>query len=153
MDAVLIVGCGYLGRRVASRWLAEGRRVFATTRSAARADELRAAGFEPVVCDVTEPSSLAGLRRRRITLPRTVASELAVHLADVGRGPGDFVFPAPEVGRSASRCSGAGCGGQRRRRRGWTDSGSTTCGTRRSRCGSRLGRIQKRCPLVRGTCR
>ena len=28
----LIVGCGYLGRRVAARWLAAGRRVAALTR-------------------------------------------------------------------------------------------------------------------------
>lgn len=49
----LVVGCGYLGTRVARRWLAAGDRVFGITRTAARADTLAAAGITPVVCDVT----------------------------------------------------------------------------------------------------
>jgi nucleoside-diphosphate-sugar epimerase len=57
----LVVGCGYLGRRVAQRWRAEGHRVFATTRRPERAAELRAAGIEPVVCDVLSPDSLRAL--------------------------------------------------------------------------------------------
>jgi nucleoside-diphosphate-sugar epimerase len=57
----LIVGCGYLGRRVAQRWRTEGHRVFATTRRPERAAELRAAGIEPVVCDVLAPDSLRAL--------------------------------------------------------------------------------------------
>ncbi len=61
MDDVLIVGCGYLGRRLAERWRAQGRRVLATTRNPARADEFRAADIEPIVCDVTEPAGLAAL--------------------------------------------------------------------------------------------
>jgi nucleoside-diphosphate-sugar epimerase len=58
---VLIVGCGYLGRRVAGRLSEAGRRVLATTRSAARAEEFRAAGLVPIVCDVTDPATLGGL--------------------------------------------------------------------------------------------
>ena len=42
----LIVGCGYLGRRVAARWRAPGRRVLATTRSPQHASELAALGLE-----------------------------------------------------------------------------------------------------------
>src|SRR3954451_12434504 len=61
MSGILIIGCGYLGRRLAARCLAEGRRVFATTRSAERADEFRTAGLEPIVCDVTDPPSLVAL--------------------------------------------------------------------------------------------
>jgi nucleoside-diphosphate-sugar epimerase len=57
----LIVGCGYLGLRVLPLWRAAGDRVFATTRRPARADELRRLGAEPVVCDVLDPASLAGL--------------------------------------------------------------------------------------------
>jgi nucleoside-diphosphate-sugar epimerase len=57
----LIIGCGYLGRRLASLWLAEGHRVFATTRSAERAAEWRRQGIEPIVCDVLDPDSLRGL--------------------------------------------------------------------------------------------
>jgi nucleoside-diphosphate-sugar epimerase len=49
----LVVGCGYLGERVARRWLAAGDRVVAVTRRPARAAELAAAGIEPLVADVT----------------------------------------------------------------------------------------------------
>src|SRR6516165_10134582 len=61
MGDILLFGCGYLGRRVAERYLAEGRRVHAATRSPARAAEFRAAGLVPVLCDVTDPSSLQNL--------------------------------------------------------------------------------------------
>ena len=58
MSDVLVVGCGYLGRRVAAQQLAAGRRVFATTRSPHRAEEFQRLGLEPVHCDVLEPDSL-----------------------------------------------------------------------------------------------
>lgn len=51
-SARLVVGCGYLGERVARAWLAAGDRVLAVTRRAARAAELAAFGIEPVVADV-----------------------------------------------------------------------------------------------------
>jgi len=57
----LIVGCGYLGLRVAKRWVAGGDSVFALTRSKARAAELEAAGIFPIVGDVTQPNSLDNL--------------------------------------------------------------------------------------------
>jgi len=56
MQSHLIIGCGYLGRVVARRWLDQGHLVAALTRS--RSDELRSLGIEPVLGDVTEPSSL-----------------------------------------------------------------------------------------------
>jgi uncharacterized protein YbjT (DUF2867 family) len=40
--AKLILGCGYLGRRVARLWLAAGEEVYAVTRSAERAELLAA---------------------------------------------------------------------------------------------------------------
>lgn len=55
----LVVGCGYLGRRVADAWLASGRRVIALTRT--RAESLAAAGIEPIVGDVLDPASLAAI--------------------------------------------------------------------------------------------
>ncbi|MCA8983367.1 MAG: SDR family oxidoreductase [Planctomycetaceae bacterium] len=57
----LVVGCGYLGERVATLWSEQGLRVAVTTRSAERAERLRAAGFTPFVCDVLDPASLARL--------------------------------------------------------------------------------------------
>src|SRR5215207_4117321 len=55
----LVVGCGYLGRRVAARWVAAGRRVAALTRR--NADALAALGIEPVVGDVSDPATLRNL--------------------------------------------------------------------------------------------
>ena len=57
----LIVGCGYLGRRVAARWLEAGDEVFALTRSEDNAATLRQRGILPVVGDVTSAASLAPL--------------------------------------------------------------------------------------------
>jgi nucleoside-diphosphate-sugar epimerase len=58
-DTRLIIGCGYLGRRVAAKWLAQGRRVAGLTRS--HPDELRAIGIEPIVADVMLPTTLQAL--------------------------------------------------------------------------------------------
>ena len=49
----LIVGCGYLGQRVARRWIQSGSTVFATTRSAANADILSSENILPIIGDVT----------------------------------------------------------------------------------------------------
>jgi len=76
----LIVGCGYLGRRVGARWVEQGHEVFATTRSPERAEEWKKgtgltrrnrpkgashksapSAFSPVVADVTRPETLSGL--------------------------------------------------------------------------------------------
>jgi nucleoside-diphosphate-sugar epimerase len=59
--AKLIIGCGYLGRRVAARWLARGQRVLATTRSSTKAADLSRMGVEPVVCDVLDRRTLTNL--------------------------------------------------------------------------------------------
>ena len=57
----LIVGCGYLGRRVADLWRDRGDHVTVLTRSVERAAELRANGFHPVVGDVLDAASLSQL--------------------------------------------------------------------------------------------
>jgi nucleoside-diphosphate-sugar epimerase len=54
----LIVGCGYLGRRVASRLIERGERVLGTTRRESNADVLSSLGIEPVVLDVLAPSNV-----------------------------------------------------------------------------------------------
>lgn len=58
MSATLIVGCGYLGARVARRLVERGERVIGTTRSPQRADALAALGVEPILLDVLDPGSL-----------------------------------------------------------------------------------------------
>jgi nucleoside-diphosphate-sugar epimerase len=57
----LVLGCGYLGARVAERWLAAGDVVMATTRSMDRAKEFETLGLQPIVADVTQPETLAQL--------------------------------------------------------------------------------------------
>ena len=59
--AKLICGCGYLGLRVAERWLEAGEQVFAVTRSSRRAEELKGRGLSPLLADVTDPATLADL--------------------------------------------------------------------------------------------
>src|SRR5262249_12394551 len=59
VPTALVIGCGYLGRRVAVAWRDQGRTVYALTRS--RADELAATGLSPIVADVTDPASLSHL--------------------------------------------------------------------------------------------
>ncbi|HEV3025499.1 MAG TPA: SDR family oxidoreductase [Pirellulales bacterium] len=56
----LVVGCGYLGSRVARRWHNAGDEVFVVTRSAGRAAALAAEGYRPLVADVTESETLGG---------------------------------------------------------------------------------------------
>lgn len=55
----LVIGCGYLGGRVAAAWRQAGHRVTALTRN--RADTLAQQGIEPVVGDVLDPASLTQL--------------------------------------------------------------------------------------------
>lgn len=57
----LIIGCGYLGRRVGRLLQRRGETVFGTTRSAAKGDVLRGWGIEPIVADVLDPATLDGL--------------------------------------------------------------------------------------------
>jgi len=57
----LVIGCGYLGRRVAAAWLQAGREVVALTRSTANAEKLSCLGIRPVVGDICEPAALAEL--------------------------------------------------------------------------------------------
>ncbi|HWB08922.1 MAG TPA: SDR family oxidoreductase [Pirellulales bacterium] len=61
MTVRLIFGCGYLGHRVARRWLAAGDRVYAVTRRIERAATWQGEGIRPLVADVTTPETLAGL--------------------------------------------------------------------------------------------
>jgi nucleoside-diphosphate-sugar epimerase len=62
----LIIGCGYLGRRVAARWLAQGHTVHGMTRD--KAAELRALGIRPIVGDVRELLDFAELPQAETVL-------------------------------------------------------------------------------------
>lgn len=55
----LIVGCGYVGLRLARHWVKQGKEVWATTRSLERAAELSAFGLRPLVLDVTQETKFS----------------------------------------------------------------------------------------------
>jgi nucleoside-diphosphate-sugar epimerase len=57
----IIFGCGYLGERVAARWLSAGDQITVVTRSEARARHVRQIGYETIVADITRPETLASL--------------------------------------------------------------------------------------------
>ena len=59
--AKLVVGCGYLGWRVATRWRDRGHAVAAVTRDAIRAQRMRHDGLTPIVADITRPESFSGV--------------------------------------------------------------------------------------------
>ena len=57
----LVVGCGYLGRRVARAWVSAGDDVYALTRSESRGSDFRTEGIQPVIGDVTRSDTLDAL--------------------------------------------------------------------------------------------
>ncbi len=56
-----VVGCGYLGNRVARLWRAEGDEVRVTTRSSERAAKLRDEGLDAIQLDVVQAGSWPAL--------------------------------------------------------------------------------------------
>ena len=60
-QADLIIGCGYLGRRLAIRHLAQGKTVFGTTRNTNHAKQLAALGVRPLLLDVMQSLTFASL--------------------------------------------------------------------------------------------
>ncbi len=59
--STLIVGCGYLGRRVGEILAKRHENVFGTTRHVERKPELAALGITPLIADVLDPTSLVSL--------------------------------------------------------------------------------------------
>ena len=57
----LVLGCGYVGRRLARALAGRGMEGVGTTRNPARAAEVAAAGARPVLADVMRPETLAPL--------------------------------------------------------------------------------------------
>jgi nucleoside-diphosphate-sugar epimerase len=100
----LIIGCGYLGRRIATLWLAEGHRVHATTRRPAEADAFRSQALDPVVCDVLDAESLkrlppantvvyaVGFDRSAGATMRSVYVDGLARVLDILPPPGRFLY-------------------------------------------------------------
>ncbi len=64
----LVIGCGYLGERVAQRWLDSGHETWALTRSELRAARLVNSGISPVIGDILDPDSLKKLPQAETAL-------------------------------------------------------------------------------------
>lgn len=75
---IVIAGCGYLGKAVATRLRQEDHRVIGVTRTDDSAAALAAEGFEARVGDIAEPAFVASLP----------AAEVVIHCAASGRGGG-----------------------------------------------------------------
>ena len=76
--AKLIFGCGYLGLRVARRWLALGHEVWAVTRTKERGEQLAKEGIRPLVKDIVADT--------QILLPQGVETILFAVGYDRGSG-------------------------------------------------------------------
>lgn len=100
MKPVLIIGCGYVGCRLAQEWLSRGSTVAALARNPERADELAKLGVSPVPGDLKDIWSL-----RRLD----VAEKLIYYLAPPPAGGTNdtwmrnFVAALP-VNRPPARC-------------------------------------------------
>ena len=82
-DAALIVGCGYLGKRLAAALVAKRRTVYATTRDQAKTPALASLGVRPMILTVTQPVTYASLT------PALQASSLDVYyMVPPGRAAG-----------------------------------------------------------------
>jgi nucleoside-diphosphate-sugar epimerase len=60
----LIVGCGYVGLPLGAELVRQGHEVFGLRRSALVTGELKSAGIQPLIGDVTKPETLAKLPRQ-----------------------------------------------------------------------------------------
>ena len=58
----LIVGCGYLGKVLATKLIQLGCHVYGTTRSAQKAQTLGKLGVRPLLVSVTQPVTYAALQ-------------------------------------------------------------------------------------------
>src|SRR5216117_79332 len=57
----LIVGCGYVGLPLGVELLKQGHEVFGVRRTGAAVAELKAAGIQPLIADITKRDELAKL--------------------------------------------------------------------------------------------
>lgn len=88
---VLILGCGFTGRRVAARLIARGIRVIGTTRHPERLAELARTGLEVRRLEVLEPHTILH------ALDDVPADLRVVHSIPVVQGPEGWFDPTPRL--------------------------------------------------------
>lgn len=64
----MVVGCGYLGQRVAAKWAEAGDEVFAVTRSSEKAADFEKRGWQPIVADLIRGQDLKRIPRVDVML-------------------------------------------------------------------------------------
>lgn len=58
LDSVLIIGCGWIGTKLATTLISQNINVFGTTRSAEKASSLRSLGIEPIIFDLEKEEAI-----------------------------------------------------------------------------------------------
>lgn len=103
MQGVIVLGCGYTGRRVAARLLARGVRVVAGDRDPAALGPVAARGATAVRLDTASPASWAELTRATAGLPPACAVLLTIPPLDCVGAPldatGALLDALPRPGR------------------------------------------------------
>lgn len=118
MASRLIVGCGYVGMRVASKWLKQGDSVFAITRSNARANELSQCGINPIVWDWLV-GGIPNVNASIGTFPELKASKFATILIAVTHSEQHGLPPVETHTRGLNHLASL------LKTMGWWDSGQT----------------------------
>jgi nucleoside-diphosphate-sugar epimerase len=90
-STALIVGCGFLGQRLARRLIDRGLTVLGTTRTERRMPELADMGIQPLMVSVTEPLTFAALK------PALEAEALDVYYMVPPGRPGNSPSPRQVV--------------------------------------------------------
>lgn len=104
----LILGCGYVGMRIASRWLKAGDKVIATTRSQLRAAELEKLSIEPWIWNWldSEPIPTALLDTFKRSSPETILVAVSHSSSSHARG---LAHLADSIGCSSSSFNSPSC--------------------------------------------
>lgn len=92
MSRALIVGCGYVGMRLATRLQEAGVEVFGTTRDEGRATELEGSGITPILGQLTDRATARQLDR--------IGPDVVFYLVPPPRGAPD---PLPDVLNALAR--------------------------------------------------
>jgi nucleoside-diphosphate-sugar epimerase len=84
LDSVLIIGCGWVGTKLATTLISQNVNVFGTTRSAEKASSLRSLGIEPIIFDLEKEDAI------QTDLPKVDAVVISI---SPGRGDQRSKYP------------------------------------------------------------